>query len=53
MTVTVSIDGGATVRLAYDPRRAKEHVPNWTRQSGLFVRAGASPEQEHPRPPSP
>jgi hypothetical protein len=37
MTVTVSIEAGPTVRLAYDPRRADERVPGWTRQNEIVV----------------
>ena len=37
MTVTVSIDGGPTVRLAYDPRQADERVPGWTHQNEIVV----------------
>jgi hypothetical protein len=37
MAVTVSREGGPTVPVAYDPRRGKEHVPDWTRHSELFV----------------
>ena len=37
MTVTVSIDGSLTVRLAYDPRQADELVPGWTHQNEIVV----------------
>ena len=37
MTITIGIEGGPTVCLAYDPHRAEEQVPAWTRQSELLV----------------
>jgi hypothetical protein len=37
MTVTVSVDSGPTVRLAYDPSSADERVPGWKGQYEIIV----------------